>query len=115
MVIVKRSEVVLADLGNTTGHEQSKIRPVIIIQENISNMYSTVTIVMPLTSNISERDRPSNVFISPAKNGLKKPSLALSNQIRVIDKRKIIKPLGFISDADMERIDNALKRILGLD
>ena len=113
--LVQRNEVLLVNFGEPFGAEQAFTRPAIVVQENLANMSSPATIVVPLTSNLAARHLPSNVFLMPEKNGLTKQSIALTNQIRMIDKKRIKKSLGFLSDADMERLDNALRQILALD
>lgn len=115
MQTVKRSEVLLINFGQPFGSEQGHIRPGVVIQEDYVNLLSPTTIVVPITSNLVARHLPSNVFLLPEKNGLKVQSIALTNQVRMIDKKRIYKKLGMLSDNDMERIDAALKRILSLD
>ena len=60
----KRGDIFLANLEPTKGSEQGGIRPVLVIQNDISNKHSPVTIVGVITSRVFEKEFPTNVFIS---------------------------------------------------
>lgn len=47
---IKRGDIYLVDLSPTKGHEQSGKRPVVVIQNNIANMFSNTTIIAPCTT-----------------------------------------------------------------
>ena len=51
---VKRGEIYLADLSDASGSEQGKVRPVVIIQNNTGNRFSTTTIVAPITTKLGK-------------------------------------------------------------
>mgnify|MGYP001608624454 CR=1 FL=1 len=63
MVRIKRGEIFLANLEPIKGSEQGGMRPVLIIQNDMGNEYSTTTIVAPLTSSIMKKEYPTNVFL----------------------------------------------------
>ena len=79
-----RGELYIADLNPFEGCEQGGIRPVLIIQNDKGNKFSTTTIVAPITSNIYTKKRiPTHFTIDYA---LDRKSVVLFEQIRVIDK-----------------------------
>lgn len=113
--IVFRSQIVLVDFDPVTGAEQGKTRPALIIQNDISNKFSPTTIVAPITSKIYPKSYPTNVEISPEQSGLLKQSTILLNQVRTIDKTRIIKIIGKLDEVEMIKVDEAIKVSLGLE
>ena len=114
MVEIKRGDIFWGNLEPTMGSEQGGVRPLLIIQNDIGNKYSTTTIVAPLTSNILKNEYPTNVFIGSFA-GLKKDSIILLNQVKTIDKKRIIKKIGSLDNFIMGQVDMALKISLGLN
>ncbi len=114
MVIIKRGAVVLCDLNPVMGTEQSGIRPVVILQIDRANNVSPHTIIAPFTTKIRRAQLPSHVFVPADIGGLTQDSVVLCEQIRVIDKKRIIKVLGNLDDSYMEKIARALSIILSL-
>ena len=110
----KRGEVYLVSFDPTLGAEIQKTRPALILQNDISNRYSPITIVAALTSQFKNPPFPTDVLITPPEGGLKTQSAALLNQIRSIDKRRLIKLLGALSPETMSRVNDALRISLGL-
>lgn len=108
--MIKRGEIFLANLMNTTGSEQSGIRPVLIVQNDFGNKYSPTVIVLPITSKVFKTKLPTHVPIQKKElYGLKKDSIILVEQVRTIDKSRLIKKIGSLDDAIMEKVKNALK------
>lgn len=87
---LNRGDIVLVNLDPVIGSEQGRIRPCIIIQNNISNFYSPTIILAPLTSKQFNKEFPTNVSVPAADTGLGKDSTILLNQIRTVDKLRII-------------------------
>ncbi|MBU4374181.1 MAG: type II toxin-antitoxin system PemK/MazF family toxin [Euryarchaeota archaeon] len=114
MVTINRGDVVLCDLNPVMGTEQAGIRPAVILQIDRANNVSPHTIIAPFTTKIRRALLPSHVFVPAAVGGLSQDSVVLCEQIRVIDKRRIIKVLGYLDDSYMEEIARALCTILGL-
>ena len=112
---MRRGDVWLVNLDPTRGHEIKKLRPAVIIQNDLGNKYSPITIIAPITSQKIEKVYLIEVFLSQWKYGLDKDSKVLLNQIRAIDKQRLIKKLGKIDELMMEKIDEALKISLGLE
>ena len=111
---VKRGDIWLVNLDPTIGHEIKKSRPAVIIQNDLGNKYSPITIIAPVTSQNLEKIYPIEVFLAERNSGLKKDSKVLLNQIRAVDKRRIIKKLGKVDKEIIDKINNAIKISLGL-
>ncbi len=114
-MIIERGDIFIANLEPIIGKEQGGIRPVLIIQNNISNKYSPVIIVVAITSKIFTKEFPTNVFISKEDSGLDKDSTILLNQIKTIDKSRLIKRVGSLDLFLMREVNTALRISLSLD
>ncbi len=110
-----RGEIVVADLEPVEGSEQGGIRPVLIIQNDTLNKHAPTTIIAPLTSKIYTKEYPTNVIIRREDSGLKSDSTILLNQIRTIDKKRIIKKIRSLDNFTMNKVDKAIKISLALD
>jgi len=106
--------VVLVNLDPTIGSEQGKTRPALITQNDVGNEYSPVTIIAPIISKVYDKQFPTNVKIKSKAAGLDTESTILLNQIRTIDKRRIIKALGRLDSVDLFKVHAAIKVSLGL-
>jgi mRNA interferase MazF len=112
---VKRGDIYYADLDPVVGRETGKTRPVLVIQNDIGNMYSPTTIVAVITE-YSEKKASYPICVAvKKKNGLKKDSVVNLAQIRTIDKKRLTTPkLGSLSKDTMKKVDDALKNSLAL-
>ena len=115
MVSIKRGDILLVNLDPVKGSEQGMIRPVLVIQNDIGNDYSPTTIIAPITSKDVEKEFPTDVKVSVQDSGLEKESKVLFNQIRTIDKSRVIKKISTLNDSLMKKIDAAIKVSLGLE
>lgn len=110
---VKRYDIVQADLSGTIGSEQGGVRPVLIIQNDIGNLHSSTTIVMPFSTKIYKSpNQPTHTLIKKsADTGLKTDSIVLGEQMRVISNQRIIKKIGTITNEEereeIRRVYNA--------
>jgi mRNA interferase MazF len=99
----------------TGGHEIRKTRPALIIQNDIGNRYSPLTIVAALTSKVSPVPYPVEVVIEPTSaNGLDIVSSIRLNQIRAVDRRRLIRRLGVLDAKTMAKVEDAIKVSLGM-
>lgn len=114
MVAVARGDVVLCDLNPVVGTEQAGIRPVVILQVDRANAVSPHTIIAPFTTKIRRKLLPSHVFVPAGIGGLSQDSVVLCEQIRAIDKSRIIRVLGHLDESYIEELAEALCAILGL-
>lgn len=108
---VKRGELYYADLSPVVGSEQGGIRPVLILQNDKTNQNSTTTIVAAMTSQIKNN---LQTHVKVSGHGLKKESLVLLEQIRTIDKVRLMQYIGRLGDKDMKKIDRALTESLSI-
>jgi mRNA interferase MazF len=110
-----RGEIYLTALDPTLGREIQKTRPALIIQNDVSNGLSQITIVAPITSTVRFPLNPVHVLLAADQaTGLSVTSVAVFNQIRAVDRIRLIKRLGTVDDETMERVDEAIKISLGL-
>jgi mRNA interferase MazF len=109
-----RGEVYLVNFNPTLGSEISKTRPALIIQNDIANEHSPITIIAAITSKFDTRLYPAEVQIEPPKGGLKTTSVVLLNQIRSIDRQRLIKRLGILDRVTLDAVDLAIKVSFGL-
>ena len=110
----RRGEIYLVSFDPTVGHEIQKTRPALIIQNDVSNRYSPLTIVAAISSRFGTPPHPREVVLQPLESGLSRTSAVVVNQIRTVDRLRLIKRLGAADRATMRRVDNALKISLGL-
>ena len=109
---VRRGDVYLADLDPAIGCEQGGIRPVLVLQNDIGNLYSPTTIVAAVTAKQTKKALPVHMPISSYM--LRTDSTLLLEQIRTIDKCRLQAYLGSINQKEMRDIDRALKLSIGL-
>lgn len=114
MVTIKRGDVVLCDLNPVIGTEQAGIRPIVILQIDRANAVSPHTIIAPFTTKIRRTLLPSHVFVPAGVGGLNQDSVILCEQIRVVDKSRLITILGNLDDLYIQELGRALCVILGL-
>lgn len=112
---VIRGDIVLANLEPVKGSEQGGIRPVLILQNDTLNKHAPTTIIAPITSRIYTKEYPTNVIIKKEDSNLKLDSTILLNQIRTIDKSRIIKKISSLDFYSMNKVDRAIKVSLSLD
>jgi len=79
---LKRGEIYLVNFDPTVGAEIQKTRPALVIQNDIPNQYSPITIVAAITSKFNLPPYPTEVVIQPKASGLSQASAILLNQIR---------------------------------
>jgi len=111
---LKRGEVYLVSFDPTVGAEIKKIRPALVLQNDVANRHSAVTIVAAISSRIDESLYPTEVAVVPPEGGLTKQSVVLLNQVRTVDKRRLAARLGMLAPETMQRVDRALEVSLGL-
>lgn len=109
----QRGDIYLINFDPTIGHEIKKTRPALIIQNDIANKYSPITIVAAITSKISSTPYPTEVFMETKESGLPLASAVLLNQIRSVDHRRLIKRIGKATIGTMIRVDQAIQISLG--
>lgn len=111
----RRGEIYLVEFDPARGHEIRKTRPALVIQNDLGNQYSSVTIVAAITPRIAARPYPVEVVVGAGPGtGLSVPSSIRLDQIRSVDKSRLVKRLGRLDPAAMALVDQALQISLGL-
>ena len=109
-----RGEVYLVSFDPTIGAEIRKTRPALVIQNDMANRWSPVTIVAAISSRSEERVYQTKVPLDPPEGKLDNPSVVLLNQIRTVDRRRLVRRLGRLRPESMRRVDRAIRISLGL-
>ena len=110
----KRGDIYYADYGKGIGSEQKGYRPVVIIQNNIGNKYSSTVIVAAVSTRKETRAKlPVHCHIG-AEHGLEAPSTILLEQIRTMSKKRLSRYVGRLDEKQLAEIDRALAISIGL-
>lgn len=110
---IRRGEVYYADLSPVIGSEQGGVRPVLIIQNDVGNKYSPTVIACAITSQLGKAKLPTHIELSAEKYNLPKNSVALLEQIRTLDKRRLKDKVTTLSPDKMREVNKALLISLG--
>ena len=111
---MKRGEIYYANLGHNIGSEQSGTRPVIILQNDMGNRHAPTTIIAPLTTKNTKHKIPTHYWLDTKFANCPRDSMVLLEQVKVIDKSRLGKYIGRVSEADQKQIDKALAISMGL-
>ncbi len=114
IILPKRGDVFLVTFDPTLGAEIRKTRPALVLQNDIANRNSPITIVAAITSQFDEPLFPTEVLVHRPEGGLAADSVILLNQIRSVDKQRLFKRLGRVTPETMRKVDHALLVSLGL-
>ena len=99
---MKKSEIWRVTIPPAPGHAQTGERPAIILQDLKFNNSLPTTLIVPLTSKLSATRFAGTLLIQPdQQNGLTMPSVALVFQMRNLDQRNCLKPIGILDAATM--------------
>jgi mRNA interferase MazF len=112
--MIKRGDIYYADLNPVVGSEQGESRPCLIVQNNTGNKHSPTVIVAPITGRLKKNPIPTHVLL-PKSCGLERDSLALTEQIRAIDRSRLGNYIGFAGKSVMSQDDRALSVSIGLN
>ena len=107
---MQKGDIYYANLDGTIGSEQGGTRPVVVIQNNVGNKHSPTVIVATMTS----KDKPHLPTHVVVREGVPKKSLILCEQIRTIDKSRLIDKIGTISSETMVKVDKAIMVSFGI-
>ena len=115
-MIVKRGDMLYADLSPVVGPEQGGVRPVLIIQNDLGNKYSPTVITAAITSQTNKTKLPTHIEIGENTSGVKSNSVVLTEQIRTIDKSRLKEKIGHIDDISiLNKLNDALEVSFGLE
>jgi mRNA interferase MazF len=109
----ERGEIYLVCLDPTIGSEINKTRPALIISNDINNQAAQTVTVIPITSSTG-KVYPFETLLPSQESGLSKNSKAKCNQIRTIDKKRLVKSIGKVSIEKLKEIEDSLLIHLGM-
>ena len=111
---IRRGEIYLATLDPVVGNEISKTRPVVIVSNDNNNQFSGTVTILPVTSKMLNKIYPFEVFLAKGTAHLPKNSRVKADQIRTLDKSRIVSRIGKLGKAKMDQVESAIKVHLGL-
>jgi len=107
MTSIQRGDVWLVNLDPTVGAEIRKTRPAVIISNDIANQSSSTVTVLPVTDR-GEKTHPFETDIPIKTGGLSKPSKIKCQQIRTVDKARLVHFLGVLPGRIIESAERSL-------
>ena len=110
---IKKGQIYFADLPNNIGHVQAGNRPVIIIQNNIGNLYSPTVIVACITSQLKKPKQPTHIIFRGLKGKIK-GGMILCEQLYTINKTDLKTLIGTLNTNGLKALDTALKVSLSI-
>lgn len=113
-IVSKRGELWTCDLRPGVGYEVTKKRPCLVISSDEINKHASTIIVLPFSSQMPRILGPERIFVPSYMTGLQKDSVILAYQIRSIDKTRLFKKIGRLSEEKLFEIENALRLVLEL-
>ena len=118
VTLLRRGQIVLAELDPARGSEQNKTRPVLVISNNarndvISRSGRGVLTVLPISSS-TDSVFPFQVLLSTEESGLPQESKVQCEQIRALDFSRVVRPVGWITVKTLARVEAALLLHLAL-
>lgn len=115
MIQIRRGDVVDIDFDPARGNEIRKTRPAVVVQNDVGNRYSPLVIVLPIRgAEHIRKPYPIIVLVEKGCGGLDKESVVHCDQIKSLDKSRIVKRRGRFPGDTMKKIDSALKISLAL-
>ncbi len=108
-----RGEIYFADLNPVMGSEQGGVRPVLIIQNNVGNRYSPTVIAAAITSSEKKGNQPTHILLDGIK-GLAGRSYILLEQLRTLDKRRLLNKVAVLPEEVQRKVDAALMVSIGV-
>jgi len=110
---IRRGDVVILRLDPAEGHEMTKTRPAVVVQNDVGNEHSGTTIVAPATG--THRGYPFEVAVDAAESPFETDSSIRCDQVRVVSiDERIQRVVGRLDDETMAAVDDALRVSLGL-
>lgn len=109
---IVKGAIFYADLKPCIGSEQSGIRPVLVIQNDLGNKYSPTTIVAPISTK-KDCDLPTHILIKQFDK-IRHNSIIMLEQIRTIDKSRLKGFICMLDDEQLEEVDQAIMTSLGI-
>jgi len=105
---IRRGDVFLVNFDPTVGAEVKKIRPALVVSNDVNNAHSPIVSISPITSNVT-RVYSFEVKLPSGKGGLEIDSKVMVNQTRAVDKARLVRKLGHLPQEFMAQINQALR------
>lgn len=109
----RRGDIYYADLNPVCGSEQGGKRPVVVIQNDMGNTHAPTLIVATITTKADKRKFPTHYLVKENAT-FDEPSTIMLEQLRTIDKNRVLGYLGKIPPKEMLNVDKALILSLAL-
>ncbi len=116
MTNIKRGDLLLVNLEPTIGSEQrGRSRPCLVASpEELNNIFRGI-IVCPVTdARHVKQSELGLTFLPVGEGGLNKNSLVIAFQIRMLDKRRIIRRIGTVGSSFLSEVTDSLKAVLDI-
>jgi len=104
----------LAELNPVRGSEQAGTRPVLILQNDFINPFTTTVLAIPFTSNLRRASLPTCVRVPAGEGGLANDSVAICHQMRVMDASRLTRRLGRVGKGTIGRVEQCMLFTLGI-
>ncbi len=111
MARILRGDIIWADLNPVIGHEQSGLRPVLVLSHEVFNMKSGTVIAVAITSQYQRAGFPLTLKLEETK--LPKQSWVKISQIRTLSIKRLKQKLGTAQIEELELIVQGLNEIIG--
>lgn len=106
---VRRGEIWWVGFDPTEGAEIRKTRPAVVVSADALNRARRTIVVVPLST--APLPRPPLVVAAPSAGTR---SVAICDQVRAVDKRRLMRSEGHLSATDMRAVEDGLRRVLEL-
>lgn len=114
-MLAKKFEVWIANLDPKFGSEAGKTRPVLVIQTDFLNKVHPSTLVCPITTNIMLESQILRVFLKKGTANVKVDCDVMTDQLRAIDNRRLIRRVGVVPKEISNKVKENLRIILDLE
>lgn len=112
---IKQNEIWIADLNPQLGTETGKTRPVLILQTDLlNNVLHPSTIICPMTTNIKSEAEILRVHIAKGIANMRESSNIMIDQLRAIDNKRLIKKIGKLPQALVEKVKENIMIVLDI-
>lgn len=112
--MIKQYEIWIADLNPRIGTEPGKVRPVLVIQTDLLNNIHPSTIICPITTNVQKQSEFLRIHLEKGTANVNEACDIMVDQLRAIDKKRLIKRIGKLPVPKQETLIENLKIVLDI-
>ena len=106
--MAKRGEIWFAELSPTRGSEQAGVRPVLVVQNDSVNRFTSTVLAVPITTNMRRALLPCCVAVAAGEGGLPEASVLLCHQMRALDTNRLRNKVGDVSAETLQAMTRCL-------